>query len=517
MVIPKTFFRQFILTAIFCVSASALIAQNEDELIDKKVDFIVLASNKIYYPLNDTSQFYKIGIYGRNTSTNKIYKALKSRSPGLNIQNKPVRVFHFRRTNIIEPVDIFYVNGESKIRISDIDENLGDYPYVIITENFPYGTSMLNFAINQNNNLHFEMQPDAIWGKGGKIDNKFLNASNRVLSESNWEKILQATSYQLEQEILKSERQKEIIEQQTDEIIKQSEKIDYQHIIILISAAFLFVVSVLVYFLALINKKRKQANKLLAEKNKEITDSIEYAKIIQRALLPSGESVLKSFSDGFIYYQPKDIVSGDFYWHNQFDDTTTLAVADSSGHGVPGAFMGIMGNELFQFVLSNQNNHEPGAALQIIDNKFKESFKTQKDNYTLGIDIVLVSYHKSENTIYYAGANRPLLLVRENSIKVFEPTRKSIGVYMYQKNKYFETVKIATKPGDCFYLFTDGFQDQFGGTDCKKYSKKQFYSLLSQIANFPMKKQYKLIESTFEQWKGNEDQVDDICIIGIKI
>jgi serine phosphatase RsbU (regulator of sigma subunit) len=503
----------------FCLALNilGLFSQTDEDILNKKADFILLAASKIYLPSSDTSKVFRIGIYGRENDVNDLYKELVSRSPELIVHNKPVEVYLFRRTRSIVPVDIFYVNGRSKIRISDIDIRLQDCSYFILTENFPYGTSMLNFAINSNKNLHFELKPDIIWSKGGKIDNKFLNAPNRVLSEKNWERILHAKNKQLEAEILKSEKQIDIIQEQTEEIIVQEEKIDYQRLIIYITIAFLFVVSVLAYFLAKEIKNKRRVLKLLVIKNKEITDSINYAKLIQEALLPAENTIFKSFSEGFIYYLPKDIVSGDYYWHYQYADISVLAVVDSSGHGVPGAFLSIMANKLFAFILNDSNVLKPGMVLQKMDDDFKETFSDDKNNMSEGLDIVIIAYDKLKNKLYYSGANRPLLMVRDKKLSVFESSRKSVGGIVTSKDTRYQTSHVDTQKGDCFYLFTDGYQDQLGGESGKRFSRKKIYSLLGKYSTLSMDYQKQEIHSTFINWKGNEEQTDDICMLGLKI
>jgi serine phosphatase RsbU (regulator of sigma subunit) len=496
---------------------SAIYSQSDDGSIKMKADFIIYAASKITLPQNDANKTYRIGIYGREKNASRLYKELHARSPELTIHEKPLEVLYFRNTRSIEPVDIFYVNGESKIRISDIDQNSDDYPYIILTENFPFGTSMLNFSINKSNNVQFELQPEAIWSKGGKINNKFLNASNRVITKNNWEQLLLASNMQLKKEVIKTERQKTIIEEQTDEIINQSVQIDYQQVIIYVTIAFLLVVMVLAYFLGLANKKRKQAIKNLEEKNTEITDSIKYARIIQNAILPKQDEISALFTEGFILNIPKDIVSGDFYWHTEFKDTAVIAVVDCEGHGVPGAFMSVMANEILNSIINDADIEKPGIILQLIDDRIKESFKDALNLRAESLDLVLITYQKNQNKLFYAGAQRPFVVVRSGELNSYEPTRKVVGGLKAQKNRYYETTLISTKPGDCFYLFTDGIQDQFGGKGNKKFTRKRLYQLLEENAKYGMDMQRIKLNEAFVRWKGSNDQVDDVCLVGIKI
>ncbi len=256
---------------------------------------------------------------------------------------------------------------------------------------------------------------------------------------------------------------------------------------------------------------------IIEEKNKNITDSIRYAKKIQQALLPSEKDVLKSLPRSFIYYKPKDIVSGDFYWHTQFDEYAIFAAADCTGHGVPGAFMSAICNDLMNQVIRDEHIIMPAEALRLLDIKLGMLLKKSTDKSANdGMDIALCSLNLKTNKLLYAGAHRPLLVARATGIIEFKPNKLSIGGYD-MGDKHFTHHEIDLEYNDIVYLFTDGFTDQFGGPKGKKFKFKQLKQLLLSVHDKPMPEQRRLIDASFRDWKQNQEQVDDILLMGVKI
>jgi transcriptional regulator with GAF, ATPase, and Fis domain len=257
---------------------------------------------------------------------------------------------------------------------------------------------------------------------------------------------------------------------------------------------------------------------IIEEKNKDITDSIKYAQKIQLALIPDEDILKAPFPDSFIYYKPKDIVSGDFYWIENFaDDVTVFAVADCTGHGVPGAFMSLICIDLMSQVIKDQNVTTPGQALAILDHKVRSLLNKSSDNTSNdGMDIALCAYHKSSMTLQYAGAHRPLLLIRNGELIEYRASKHSIGGYL-MGNKIFDDNHIQLQKGDCVYVLTDGFSDQFGGESGKKFKFKKLQKYLQTIAHMPMDDQHDLLEEAFISWRGKHEQVDDVCVIGIRV
>jgi serine phosphatase RsbU (regulator of sigma subunit)/tetratricopeptide (TPR) repeat protein len=256
---------------------------------------------------------------------------------------------------------------------------------------------------------------------------------------------------------------------------------------------------------------------IIEEKNKNITDSIKYAKKIQQALLPNEAEILRALPESFIYYKPKDIVSGDFYWYTQFDDFAIFAAADCTGHGVPGAFMSAICNDLMNQVIRDEHVSDPAMALQQLDIKLGMLLKKSADQGANdGMDIALCSLNMKTHELKYAGAHRPLLIQRGEEILEFKPDKISIGGYNVDE-KVFHNHQIRLRNGDILYLFTDGYTDQFGGPKGKKFKYKQLKELFLQIKGKPMGEQREEIAATIKNWRQMQEQVDDILVMGVRI
>lgn len=259
----------------------------------------------------------------------------------------------------------------------------------------------------------------------------------------------------------------------------------------------------------------------LEEKNKEILDSITYAKRIQGAILPSKKIVKEHLQESFILYKPKDIVAGDFYWMESFDKSSDanniilFAACDCTGHGVPGAMVSVVCHNALNRSVREYGLRIPGEILDktrsIVIQEFEKSDEEVKD----GMDISLCALNLKESILYWAGANNPLWIIRNSELIEYKPDKQPIG--KYADAKPFATQKIQLQKNDCLYIFTDGYADQFGGEQGKKYKAAKMKSLLLSIHTQPMEAQSVIINANFEQWKGNLEQVDDICMIGVKI
>lgn len=256
---------------------------------------------------------------------------------------------------------------------------------------------------------------------------------------------------------------------------------------------------------------------LIQRQNDELKDSIQYARRIQSALLPRAHLIDDALNDNFILYKPRDIVSGDFYWFYKQKDTIIFAVADSTGHGVPGGFMSVLGMTLLNEIVSKNANL---SAADILNNLrvlvIAALHQTNADFETKdGIDIALCIYRPKDQYIEYAGAHNPLYFVRNGEIQVYQADKMPIGIYV--KNTPFTNHIIRVLPGDQIYLFTDGYIDQFGETTGRKYTQLRLKELILSICNLPLQQQKDKFELAFEEWKGTEEQVDDVLIAGFKI
>lgn len=249
----------------------------------------------------------------------------------------------------------------------------------------------------------------------------------------------------------------------------------------------------------------------------EIRDSINYAKRIQEAILPASELITNAFPDSFIFYKPKDIVSGDFYWYSDKGEYAIIGVIDCTGHGVPGALMTVVGNSLLNQIVNGMNITEPAEILNLLDKKVKETLTQHgQQNTHDGMDAVICKYNKAKNEITFSGAKRPLLLFRNKMPVEYKGDPYPIGSFQFDDAKKYTQHTIILKPNDIVYLFTDGYQDQFGGLLGKKFMIKKLRELLIEISTLKMQDQKFLIEQENINWTGNSEQTDDILVIGIR-
>jgi serine phosphatase RsbU (regulator of sigma subunit) len=255
----------------------------------------------------------------------------------------------------------------------------------------------------------------------------------------------------------------------------------------------------------------------LQEKNKTITDSIKYAKQIQQAVIPSESYLKKYFDEIFVFYKARDIVSGDFYWFYQTNNYKYIVVGDCTGHGVPGAIMSMVGNTILTQTVSQIKEPLPSELLDALSKEIARIFKN-KENSADGMDVSVIRISKNENKAILSLANTQAIYISENKLQNLEGDIYSIGGYFAKPDGVdFQNIEIITKPGDKFYLFTDGYTDQFGGDQNQKFGIKRFEKLLIDINSKPAQKQKHIIVKEFFNWKNKDQQIDDILVIGIKL
>jgi serine phosphatase RsbU (regulator of sigma subunit) len=261
-----------------------------------------------------------------------------------------------------------------------------------------------------------------------------------------------------------------------------------------------------------------EQKKLLQEKNKDITDSINYAKRIQQSKLPIKSDFTTLFADSFILFKPKDIVSGDFYYFQQTKNSIFIAAADCTGHGVPGAIMSMICSEKLEEAISTSEN--TSEILTLVNKRVKLSLKqTEGEESTRdGMDIALCSVNKENCIVKYSGANRPLWIIRkgQNTVEEIKPTKSAIGG-ITSDHQYFDSHEIKLQEGDTIYIFTDGYADQFNGKTGKKIKTKKLKDILQDIQLKTMNEQEKHLDYFLENWKSGTEQVDDILMIGIRL
>lgn len=259
----------------------------------------------------------------------------------------------------------------------------------------------------------------------------------------------------------------------------------------------------------------KKQKHLVEEKQKEIVDSISYAKRLQEAILPPQEFVNKHLAQNFIYYKPKDIVAGDFYWAEKVHDLFFIAAADSTGHGVPGAMVSVVCSNALNRAIKEFKLTETGKILDKTRDLVIETFEKSASEVKDGMDISLLCIDSKNKNIFWSGANNPLWYIQDSELKEIKADKQPIG--KTDHSKPFTTHQIEYKENNTFYLFTDGFADQFGGPNGKKYKYKPFSDLLLKSNNLSQTQQADIINKSFTDWKGALEQVDDVCVIGIKI
>lgn len=255
----------------------------------------------------------------------------------------------------------------------------------------------------------------------------------------------------------------------------------------------------------------------LAQKNSEIKDSINYAQRIQRAILTSKDEINATLKNCFVLFKPKDIVSGDFYFYAEKDNAVLIAAADCTGHGVPGALMSMIGSEKLMAAVIESTN--PSTILNLLNRGIKSSLRQSdhEESTRDGMDIALVSLDLKNNIAHYSGANRPIWIIRNGSkeIEEIKATKKAIGGFTADTQQ-FDLHELQLNAGDTFYLFTDGYADQFGHTG-KKLMTKKFRELLASIQHLSMPEQEKYLDDFIERWKQDVEQVDDILVIGVRV
>jgi len=256
---------------------------------------------------------------------------------------------------------------------------------------------------------------------------------------------------------------------------------------------------------------------LLENKNKDISDSINYAKRIQLAMLPDRKILRDELADSFILFRPKDVVSGDFYSLFQAERKIIIVAADCTGHGIPGAFMSILsGNILYQIIMQN-NKTNPAEILTLLNKSINEILKQNQNSSTEGLDIALCSIDKEKSILEYSGANRPLWQIRNSELIEFQPDKNSVGGHQKYEKRNYTNREIEVKKNDMFYIFSDGYADQFGGEKEKKMMTKTFKELILSVCYKPMIEQKKELQLFFKKWSGLVEQTDDVLVIGFKI
>lgn len=265
-----------------------------------------------------------------------------------------------------------------------------------------------------------------------------------------------------------------------------------------------------------------QQQQLIEQQNKDLLESIRYAKLIQKAIFPTKEQLDAILAESFVLLKPKHIVSGDFYWIREHHDKIFIAACDCTGHGVPGAFISIIGNNLLSKCITDYGQTNPADILNQLNNEFQNANqKIINSSYEIkdGMDIALCVIDKSKMTMEYAGAYNPIYQVKNGKLTKLETDKIPIHLFSKNTDKKFTSYQINIESGDSYYLFSDGYADQFGGEDRKKFNYRNFQELILSIQDLTMAQQREVFNKTIEEWKtkSDEEQTDDILIVGFKV
>jgi serine phosphatase RsbU (regulator of sigma subunit) len=263
--------------------------------------------------------------------------------------------------------------------------------------------------------------------------------------------------------------------------------------------------------------KIESQHHILIEQNENITKSINYASRIQTAIMPQKEVLEKTLPDHFILFVPKEIVSGDFYWISQVDQKVVFCVADCTGHGVPGAFMSLLGIAFLDEIVNKRKILTPNEILNNLRSEVINSLKQtgKREEQKDGMDITLCIYDKSNSQLSYAGAYNPLYLIHNQELVEFKADNIPI-CYLEDNSASFKMITVNINKDDIVYLFSDGYTDQFGGEDCVRYKHEPLKLYLQKIHKLPMSRQRILLEQNFNLWKGDKEQTDDVILMGVR-
>lgn len=254
--------------------------------------------------------------------------------------------------------------------------------------------------------------------------------------------------------------------------------------------------------------------------NLESSQEYQSARIVQQGLLPKKRHLNRLFDKHFVLYLPKQYISGDFYWAGESHGLKYAVAGDCTGHGISAALLSVLALNLFEYAVMNKGIKKTNKILQEVDKRFIESFSDAYSEYSDNpwIDLSMICIDESNGKLYYSSANRKAFLVRNNeSISVIKGSDYPIGGWQIEENRSFTATELSYEKGDKIYIGSDGYQDQFGGPEGKKFKSKKLHDLLFSIRNENMSEQKRILFNTFDRWKGFEPQVDDVCLMGISL
>lgn len=356
------------------------------------------------------------------------------------------------------------------------------------------------------------------WKKAYEYYQKYSELKDVIFTE---ESSKQMAEMETKYETDKKEKENELLKEKNT---NQELSLNRQRIVFYFIGTALLLFMALAFFVYRGFKLKQKANLLLEDKNriieiknKDITDSINYAKNIQHAMLPVENRMKNAMKEHFVLFKPKDIVSGDFYWFVEKDNRVFLAVVDCTGHGVPGAFMSMIGSAILTHIVVEQNITRPDLILNEMHKKVRTSLKQAETNNNDGMDLALIVIDKTKKQLEFAGAMNPLYICKNGEIETIKGDKTAIGGSQNEEERIFSLHMFELNDDSTIYLSTDGFADQFGGEKGKKFMYKQFKELLLSINDKTMSDQNKILDKALNDWMGEHEQVDDICVVGLRV
>jgi serine phosphatase RsbU (regulator of sigma subunit)/tetratricopeptide (TPR) repeat protein len=347
----------------------------------------------------------------------------------------------------------------------------------------------------------------------------YVTYGDSIINELNTKKQTEAEM----QFAFDQEKAKEKLRQEKEKLIIEQDKKQQTYLV----WTLIFILFLVVIFSLFLNKRWKieKAQKHIIEeqksiveiKNREILDSITYAKRIQTAILPPDKIVKEYLINSFIYYQPKDIVAGDFYWIQPFENEILFAVADCTGHGVPGALVSVVCHNALNRSVREFSLYEPAQILNKTRELIIHEFQKSDENVNDGMDISICRLNLDTLELKWAGANSPLWIIKNKANELIEYKASKQPIGQFTSYLPFETITLQLDKGDHIYLFSDGYADQFGGVENKKLKTKGLREILLSLNHLTIDEKRVQIEKTFENWRGKNEQLDDVCIIGVQI
>jgi len=270
------------------------------------------------------------------------------------------------------------------------------------------------------------------------------------------------------------------------------------------------------FFSDLLERKRIELE--IQHQNKKITESINYARRIQSAILPNMRLIHRALPDVFVLYKPRDVVSGDFPWFLQLKNDIFMAAVDCTGHGVPGALLSLVGYFLLNDIVKSRHVTDPGKILDLLDEGVSAALRPSEDAGTKdGMDISICKINLETRQVEYAGAHRPLYVMRNGILEEIKGNRFPVGGGIFKNQTNFTTYRISLDSGDSIYFCTDGYCDQFGGPENKKFGVRQLRQIIGKVHSMPMREAHHVFEEEWESWKGDLKQTDDVLLTGIKL